>query len=1050
MDQVASLQSELDRVRIENQKLRSQHPQLSKRADLERELDQVQKEVAELTKQLGVYQRKASEGESAKETAECQAVEAEVRAGDLQQEIEDLRRAQQRLQTELGEAEQLASELRAASVEQEAELVERTRRLEDEIITAERKIEEVSDMAKQERASWQRDAELSRYRAIEEEQRKWEAREERLVSQLEERRREHSNHEAFVMPDHTENTTEELTKQLEESKQVLASLEEHNESQRLYIQELQAELALQKAKLKRAGTASEIETVSRDTTTPPIETSLTAALPLPTSPVLPHVTIVQPAHVTSVSTTQPSTPSTPTTSVAVQSVVTPVSETVSTALRSSAVPFVPVTDGGQVAASHGSLTSAASAYASQASSLASPTSLLTQLPNIPRFSGEETTDGETFQDWHEQFESVAILGGWSEHGKLVNLTTRLKGAAYSFYRSCAAEHRNSYTQLVVELKKRFTPVQLTAIQTQQFHDRQQGAKETVDEYAQALKKLYKKAYSTVLRGGAEAEKMGQTVLANQFVAGLRSDLKTKVVGTEGNFEQLLVKARFEEAKKKELTAMKEAVPRWKPGGGTSPSTPSRNNQRSGPPGAEGNRPENRGPSRGEPQRPNQDRGNVERWPRRLYCHNCGMSGHLKRDCRYRYPRNDGKAHGRKDHGNEARGRKDPPVANVSRAEDASPINPPKKKIEDIRRELREAELAAAVNDAAGIIRNVEGVSNTLGPTITARVEVNGVSTDALVDTGSPATILSLDFAMEVMTKERNQYSSVDEWKIGTTKKFTPPEVALKNYGGGRLDITAQIMLCITQGDACKVNARVMVKQGAPNSLLLGTDTLPQLGFALVMKRSDTCALDLYSGREVCWQGTAAGAPGEKVTKAGEQAKGASSSGAKGKAKSSDAEESQGRESGVVRLLQATKIPAGCGRMVRAKVEGAPEKHMSLFTACQLDEGLSMPEGAVELMEGTCVTLIVENSSTEPAQLCKGVKLGEVTPVSEVPGEEVSVGTPDAADSEEGSVANLSHEDEPLTERTARLLEKLEMRVDHLTPEQQEQLKDVIVQHADVR
>ena len=63
----------------------------------------------------------------------------------------------------------------------------------------------------------------------------------------------------------------------------------------------------------------------------------------------------------------------------------------------------------------------------------------------------------------------------------------------------------------------------------------------------------------------------------------------------------------------------------------------------------------------------------------------------------------------------------------------------------------------------------------------------------------------------------------------------------------------------------------------------------------MMKRSDTCALDLYSGREVCWQGTAAGAPGEKVTKAEEQAKGASSDEAKDKAKSSEAEESRGRE-----------------------------------------------------------------------------------------------------------------------------------------------------------
>ena len=46
--------------------------------------------------------------------------------------------------------------------------------------------------------------------------------------------------------------------------------------------------------------------------------------------------------------------------------------------------------------------------------------------------------------------------------------------------------------------------------------------------------------------------MGQSFLANQFVAGLRPELKAKVVSSEGNMEQLLMKARFEEAKQKEL------------------------------------------------------------------------------------------------------------------------------------------------------------------------------------------------------------------------------------------------------------------------------------------------------------------------------------------------------------------------------------------------------------------------------------------------------------------------------------------------------------------
>ena len=60
------------------------------------------------------------------------------------------------------------------------------------------------------------------------------------------------------------------------------------------------------------------------------------------------------------------------------------------------------------------------------------TSLLGQLPPIQRFTGEDAGDGETFQEWHEQFESVAQLAGWTDQGKLVNLTTRLKGTAYSF------------------------------------------------------------------------------------------------------------------------------------------------------------------------------------------------------------------------------------------------------------------------------------------------------------------------------------------------------------------------------------------------------------------------------------------------------------------------------------------------------------------------------------------------------------------------------------------------------------------------------------------
>ncbi len=42
------------------------------------------------------------------------------------------------------------------------------------------------------------------------------------------------------------------------------------------------------------------------------------------------------------------------------------------------------------------------------------------------------------------------------------------------------------------------------------------------------------------------------MLANQFVTGLRHSIKSKVAGTEGEFEQLVTKIHFEEVKLRDL------------------------------------------------------------------------------------------------------------------------------------------------------------------------------------------------------------------------------------------------------------------------------------------------------------------------------------------------------------------------------------------------------------------------------------------------------------------------------------------------------------------
>lgn len=182
-----------------------------------------------------------------------------------------------------------------------------------------------------------------------------------------------------------------------------------------------------------------------------------------------------------------------------------------------------------------------------------------------------------------------------------------------FYKSCSAQQKGNYDLLVAELTRRFTPVRIQSVQTSLFHDRKQKEKESVDSYAQDLKALFFKAYPQTQEGSAAAESMGRSVLSSQFVAGLNPALKPKVAGVEGDFEQLLVKARFEEAKLKEFSSTTQrrvtvAPPQNKPAAG---------NQAATAPRVGG-----------------------------LRCDVCGSTQHLKRRCPYRHRGAPGESRGR--------------------------------------------------------------------------------------------------------------------------------------------------------------------------------------------------------------------------------------------------------------------------------------------------------------------------------------------------------------------------------------------------------------------
>ena len=159
-----------------------------------------------------------------------------------------------------------------------------------------------------------------------------------------------------------------------------------------------------------------------------------------------------------------------------------------------------------------------------------------------------------------------------------------------------------------------------------------------------------------------------------------------------------------------------------------------------------------------------------------------------------------------------------------------------------------AEAQIAVENSSDMLHSVsragDNTGGRLGPSVYTEVSVNGVQTRTLLDTGSPATIFSLEFVMNVMVGERKEGQSKEQWKIDTLRRPSRPDVTLKNYGGHPLDIIAQTPLRLSHGDRT-IEATVLIQKGALNQLLLGTDVLVDLEFVL-MAETPSGAVDLLS------------------------------------------------------------------------------------------------------------------------------------------------------------------------------------------------------------
>ena len=260
----------------------------------------------------------------------------------------------------------------------------------------------------------------------------------------------------------------------------------------------------------------------------------------------------------------------------------------------------------------------------------------------------------------------------------------------------------------------------------------------------------------------------------------------------------------------------------------------------------------------------------------------------------------------------------------------------------------------------------EGAS--LGPTIYGEVEFEGMPVRALLDTGSPVTIASLDCVLQALAKLRTPEQMPDAWEKMVRARLEPPSISLLSYGGNSLNIIRQIRCQILRGQYSG-QAVVHVQGGAPVPLLIGTDMQAELGFAFLQCSPGGTAVDLFQGNCLCVKEAEPSA--ESLPREQSQSKPAP-------------QDVDTQPIATVHLLHAMRVPAQHARLVKARVEGPQVQDSMLFEpeqAALAKEGLIIEDGTAHPIEGGHVTLVVQNYGCEPIQLQEGDLLGQVHSVT---------------------------------------------------------------------
>ena len=276
----------------------------------------------------------------------------------------------------------------------------------------------------------------------------------------------------------------------------------------------------------------------------------------------------------------------------------------------------------------------------------------------------------------------------------------------------------------------------------------------------------------------------------------------------------------------------------------------------------------------------------------------------------------------------------------------------------------------------------------MGPTLFLDLDIEGVPVEAVVDCGSPITIISRSTLHEIARNLRRTGQPPPEMSKPSIKVYGKDG----REGGHELVCTAQLEVTL-QADGKRARVPVLVQPKSEQACLLGTNATSLLGLKFLR-------------------------PNDKPLRSSAKPK-----------------ESIAR----VRLVRTISVPSQASKIVKAEIESSGRKGEHCVFEPDADvvmtSGLSIPETLLTIGEKGRVYVPLQNLQSTRVKLRRGVELGVVEPFVATPLSEHVTSTCEESQQIASSCAKVTPDEASDKERKRKLLKALDLDQCNLTREQ---------------